>query len=75
MAQRKRAGPITQRSVDRNHPLLRKEFSNGIVEIGIFILLELFVYALTMLYLDNKTLKMISIRLFARTPVRTNATS
>ena len=27
MAQRKRAGPITQRSVDRNHPLLRTNFS------------------------------------------------
>ena len=27
VAQRKRAGPITQRSVDRNHPLLRKTFS------------------------------------------------
>ena len=28
MAQRKRAGPITQRSVDRNHPLLRTNFSD-----------------------------------------------
>ena len=27
VAQRKRAGPITQRSVDRNHPLLRTHFS------------------------------------------------
>ena len=27
VAQRKRAGPITQRSVDRNHPLLRTQFS------------------------------------------------
>ena len=27
VAQRKRAGPITQRSVDRNHPLLHKTFS------------------------------------------------
>ena len=27
VAQRKRAGPITQRSVDRNHPLLRTNFS------------------------------------------------
>ena len=26
VAQRKRAGPITQRSVDRNHPLLRTHF-------------------------------------------------
>ena len=26
VAQRKRAGPITQRSVDRNHPLLRTDF-------------------------------------------------
>ena len=26
VAQRKRAGPITQRSVDRNHPLLRTPF-------------------------------------------------
>lgn len=26
VAQRKRAGPITQRSVDRNHPLLRTTF-------------------------------------------------
>ena len=30
VAQRKRAGPITQRSVDRNHPLLRKTFSTTI---------------------------------------------
>ena len=27
MAQRKRAGPITQRSMDRNHPLLVLAFS------------------------------------------------
>ena len=27
VAQRKRAGPITQRSVDRNHPLLRHSFT------------------------------------------------
>ena len=27
VAQRKRAGPITQRSVDRNHPLLHKTFN------------------------------------------------
>ena len=26
VAQRKRAGPITQRSMDRNHPLLRQAF-------------------------------------------------
>ena len=29
MAQRKRAGPITQRSVDRNHPLLHTDFEEG----------------------------------------------
>ena len=29
VAQRKRAGPITQRSVDRNHPLLRTDFEKA----------------------------------------------
>ena len=29
VAQRKRAGPITQRSVDRNHPLLHTDFEEG----------------------------------------------
>ena len=30
VAQRKRAGPITQRSVDRNHPLLHTNFDQSI---------------------------------------------
>ena len=33
MAQRKRAGPITQRSVDRNHPLLHTNFDHMIFTI------------------------------------------
>ena len=34
MAQRKRAGPITQRSMDRNHPLLTGLFTSDCFRYG-----------------------------------------
>lgn len=36
VAQRKRAGPITQRSVDRNHPLLHTHFDIKIDRDAVF---------------------------------------
>ena len=37
VAQRKRAGPITQRSVDRNHPLLHTHFDIKIDRDAVFL--------------------------------------
>ena len=50
VAQRKRAGPITQRSVDRNHPLLRRHSRLHITRLGCWTVSVLFAGSICFAY-------------------------